>query len=352
MLVAGHDGDEVLDGVEDVGVGDVQRREAEAGDVRGPEVADDAALDECLHDAVGRGVPQRDLAAAPGVLARRDHLERRPETLVHQREEVVGQRQRRLAEYVDRHPVERVERGVERRQREDRRGPRGHACDPVRRGERALHVERPGVAEPAGDGLLPGALVTRMHPREGGGAGAAVEVLVRAADGDVRVRAEQVDRHRARRVAQVPLRQGAHLVRGRREPGQVEHRAGAEVDVRQRQHGDVAVEGGGGVGRVAPAQLEPEGASDAGGDVPVGREGRRLEHHDPSVGPQPRGGDERLEQRHRRRVADVHVTPVHADQRRDLGADSSSEADPVGVVPRRDQTRAATRRRPPAPCGR
>ncbi len=64
--------------------------------------------------------------------------------------------------------------------------------------------------------------------------------------------------HGAGGVAEVPLHQGAGLVGGGGEAGQVVHRAGPEVDVGQREQGDVVVEGGGRVGRVAPAQLEVE----------------------------------------------------------------------------------------------
>ena len=77
---------------------------------------------------------------------------------------------------------------------------------------------------------------------------------------------------------------------------------------------------------------------DPGGDVPVGRERRRLQHDHPAAGPQPRGGDERLEQRHAGRVARRARRP----RRRRSAARSSrrpgaAEPDPVGGVPRRDQ---------------
>ena len=99
--------------------------------------------------------------------------------------------------------------------------------------------------------------------------------------------------------------------------GQVEHRAGAEVHLGQREDGDVVVQGGRRVGRVAPAQLEAERARDALGDVAVGRERGRLDHDDPPVGTQPRGGDHRLEQGDAGRVADHHVLRCRPDQRRD-----------------------------------
>src|SRR5262245_62907766 len=50
------------DGVEDVDVTHVERREPEAQDVRGPEVTDDAVGDQPLHDRVTVGVRVADLA--------------------------------------------------------------------------------------------------------------------------------------------------------------------------------------------------------------------------------------------------------------------------------------------------
>ena len=91
-------------GVEDVCVRDVQRRESETGHVRGAEVADHAPLDECLHDAVSVVVAQGDLAAAYGVRTGSDHLERRPEPLVDQGDEQIGQREGRAAQVVEQTP--------------------------------------------------------------------------------------------------------------------------------------------------------------------------------------------------------------------------------------------------------
>ena len=56
---------QAIDGVPDVDEARVERREAEAQDVRRAEVADDAAGDERLHDGVAAlGVRDAHLAAA------------------------------------------------------------------------------------------------------------------------------------------------------------------------------------------------------------------------------------------------------------------------------------------------
>jgi hypothetical protein len=107
--------------------------------------------------------------------------------------------------------------------------------------------------------------------------------------------------------------------------------------VGERQQRHVLVEGRRRVGRVAPAQLEAERAGDPVGDVPVGGEGGGLQHHHAPVRTQPRGGGDRLEQRHGGRVADVHVLAGDPDERRDPRGHAAPQVDPVGGVPRRDQ---------------
>ena len=196
------------------------------------------------------------------------------------------------------------------------------------------------MAEPAGDRLFPGRLVAWMHPGEGGRARSAVEVLVGASHGDVGVRVEQRHGYRTRGVAEVPVRHGAGVVRGPGDRRHVVHGTGPEVDVRQSQHRNVVVESRGRVGGVAPAQLEVEQSHDACCDVPIGGEGRGLDHHDLPLRSQPARGHQRLEQGDARRVTDVHVASVDADQRRDPLRDAAAEVDPVRGVPRRDQARA------------
>src|SRR5262249_59115960 len=55
----------------DVGVAEVQRREAEAHVVGAAEVTDHTPVDEGLHDLVSMWVPERDLTAAHRSLAGR-----------------------------------------------------------------------------------------------------------------------------------------------------------------------------------------------------------------------------------------------------------------------------------------
>ena len=61
--------------VEHVDVADIERRETEAQQIRGAEIADHAASDQRLHDRVALAVGERDLAAPVRGLAWRGELE-------------------------------------------------------------------------------------------------------------------------------------------------------------------------------------------------------------------------------------------------------------------------------------
>jgi hypothetical protein len=90
---------------------------------------------------------------------RGDHLEGVAEPGVDELDEVVGQRQRRLAQRHHVDPVERVEGGVERGQGEHRRRAGRHPSHAGRGLVLEVHVERPDVPHPAGDRLPEGLLV-------------------------------------------------------------------------------------------------------------------------------------------------------------------------------------------------
>ena len=209
------------------------------------------------------------------------------------------------------------------------------------------------MPEPAGDRLVPGVLVPRVHPGERGGAGAAVEVLVGAADRDVGVRAGQVDRHRAGGVAQVPLHQRAGVVGGGGQRRQVEHRAGAEVDVGQREQRDVVVEGRrpGRPGRTSAARGRAAGR----------RRRRRTRRWGRWSAPAPPpGGPGRSREAATSVLNSVTVVEsptctssgAGADQRRDPGADAAGQVRPSRRCSTRDQARAPLVARPPAAAGR
>ena len=156
-------------------------------------------------------------------------------------------------------------------------------------------------------------------------------------DGQVGPGSREVDRHRPGGVAQVPQHQRAALLRPGGDPWQVEQGAGAEVDVGEREQGDVVVDRGERVGGVAPAQLQPEQLGHGGGDIAVGRERRGLQDQHASVRSQPGRGDRGLEQAHRGAVAEVEVGGGHPEQRGDPGCDPADEVHPAGVVPGADQ---------------
>ena len=102
------------------------------------------------------------------------------------------------------------------------------------------------------------------------------EVLVAAADGEVDAGLVERHRHHPGGVAQVPQRERARLVRGRREPRQVEQLTGAVVEMRQRDQGHLTSEAGQDprdVARRRGHDLELAGLGGRTEDVQVRREG-------------------------------------------------------------------------------
>ena len=112
-----------------------------------------------------------------------------------------------------RHAVEGVERRVEGDERQDVRRAADEAADALGRAEIEVEGERSGMAEPAGERRARRRLVARgdVEPRRG--AGAAVQVLVGAADGEVDAAAGEIDRQRAGGVGEIPQNERAGCVR-------------------------------------------------------------------------------------------------------------------------------------------
>ena len=80
--------------------------------------------------------------------------------------------------------------------------------------------------------------------KESGRAGAAVEVLVAAADRKIDAASVEFDRHSAGTVAQIPEHQRASLVRRVRDRLHVVDEPGPVVDMGQGDDGGVVVDGG------------------------------------------------------------------------------------------------------------
>ena len=115
-----------------------------------------------------------------------------------------------------------------------------------------------------------------MGPDERRRAGAAVQVLVAAADREVGAGAVQIDRHGAGGVREIPDHDRAGLMRRARQLGHPVHAAGAIVDVRQHQDRDAIVEMRRDLVGVDEHQLEAVLARERLGDVEIGREVRAL----------------------------------------------------------------------------
>ena len=205
------------------------------------------------------------------------------------------------------------------------------------------------MAEPARERLAQALAVhprgvPRMGPDKGRRAGAAVEVLVAAADREVGAGGVQVERHGAGRVRQVPDGERSGRVGDPRQLGHVVDPAAAVVDVRQQQQGDVVGQVIDQVGGLDQAQLQAGGDGDAFGDVEIGREVAALRQEGAACRRvrllQGGGGAQCLEQVDRGRVAGRDLARPGADQGRDPVADPAREVDPAGAVPAPDQALA------------
>ena len=195
------------------------------GTVAGPEVADHAAGDQRLHDGVGAGARCARQTCEPRCACSRGVAKRQAvagTARLHQFDEQIGQRQRLGAQ--GRHAAERlggqqgVEPAVQRRHADDGLGAAQVARDAGGGLVVGRELERRGVAPPAGQRLPEAVGVPGVHPDKGRRAGAAVEVFVAAADGEIGLRAGQVHRHGTRAVRQVPDREDAGGVGGGASP--------------------------------------------------------------------------------------------------------------------------------------
>ena len=165
-------------------------------------------------------MPERDVPAAPLGLARRAELEpERREPGVMEVDDERGQRDALLAEAVDAGLGDQPGALLHGREPEDRRRPGEEAADSVDRVVLRAHEELLALPEPAPDRRAQLRLELGSHVQEGGRPRPRVEVLVRAAHGEVGAARVQLHGDGAGGVAQVPEGQRARLAGGGRHAG-------------------------------------------------------------------------------------------------------------------------------------
>ncbi len=216
------------------------------------------------------------------------------------------------------------------------------------------HEEGVGVPHPPLDRLLQRRLVrgaVEVPPGdvgEGGRPGSAVEVLVGAADGEVHAPAVELDRHRSRRVAEVPEDEGPGVVddRGDRlDVGEVSRAVGDLAEHHDRgplPHGCADLFDGD--ARLAldldPADGQATLGGDALHDVAVGGEVVGVDDDLVPAGPGVDRGPDQLVEQHGRRVADGRLargrTEAHPG---DLVAQGERQVVPA-LVPAADESSA------------
>ena len=184
---------------------------------------------------------QADLRAALGRITRRQQLEfRRTLTdLAHEQLEQCI----RLA--LHRRHVDSgigIQRRIERRHRQDRRGADPHCIDPLRRPVVRSKLERGRMSKPALQWLPQPAEMSGRHISESRRTRATIEELVAAADREVGIGRREIDRHGAGAMRQVPDDQRPCIVRAPGKLRHVEPSPGAIVDLGQQHHRDLVVD--------------------------------------------------------------------------------------------------------------
>ena len=257
-------------------------------------------------------------------------------------DEAAGQFKRAGADLGHADAVPDIERGVERRELQHRRRADAHPCGA--RGRAIAGFEGKGrvMAKPAREHGLHLARVARRDIDEGRAAGAGVQVFIGAARREIGARARQIDRHRARRMGQIPKRQRP---RGMGRCGQRRHvvlAAGAVIDLGQHRHRHRFVDRGGDLIRRDGAQLIPltKKPGQPLRHVKIGREIAGIGQDHPAAGAQLQGRIQRLKHLDRKRVAQRHRARLCPDQPPDPVAQPLGQVHPARLVPGGDQHRA------------
>ena len=249
-----------------------------------------------------------------------------------------------------------------RRQRQDRRRPAQKRGDAVGRQPPLLHGELVPPAEPPPDRRPQLALMLGPHVEERGGARPAVQVLVRAADGEVGAGALQIDRDGPDSMGKVPQRQRAGLVRQRRDRLHVGDRRAAVRDVAQGYHRHVVIEGCRHVLRLRtldrvrldPANVQPARRRQPLHDIAIRGEVVPVGDDRAPASPGVERRPQELVQVHGGRVGHDHLAGTGADE---TGADQVADArrqrhpllvpgpdQPVGPLPTDDLLQPFQRR--------
>ena len=98
------------------------------------------------------------------------------------------------------------------------------------------------MAKPAGKRRFAAVDMTGGDIDEGGRTRPTVEVFIGATHREIRAAARHIDGQRACGMRQIPDRDGTGIMRLLRERGHVMHPPGAVIDLRQHQHGKIAVD--------------------------------------------------------------------------------------------------------------
>src|SRR5262245_21951644 len=264
-------------GGKDIGVAEVEWRKAETHVIGIAEVADHTALDEGLHDLVSMRVAKRDLAAAHCPLARRRQgYAEGAATFLDKGDKKVREPKTLLAQLIEVDLVPDLKRAGKCAHGKDRLCPARPRANSVARSEAAIERERTGMAPPARERLRELAMMAPGGEDKGRRAGAAVQVLVRTANGEIGAGGIEVNPQHADAMTKIPNGDGPCIMNAARQRGHVAQHAGAVVYVVDEHHADLVAEQVLNQRGIDPLQLYAQVRAHAGhalGHIDVGWEG-------------------------------------------------------------------------------
>ena len=257
-------------------------------------------------------------------------------------DEPLAQRHRGGAQIGHIDPVPGLQRLLQHRQLQDRRGADAQTFGGHGRTIGQFHVERAGMAEPPGQRRLQALDDVRPGIDEGRRAGAAIEVLISAADGEFRVAGGDVHRHRARAMGEIPDHHRARLMRLPRDRVHVMPPPAAEIDLGQQDGGDILADRAGHVlgGHQPQLVILADRVDQALRHVEIGREIAGIGQHHLARGPHLKRRRQRLVDLDRQGVTGGHGAFRRADQLPDPVAHDARQVHPARRVPGLDQVRA------------
>src|SRR6266480_195699 len=202
---------EYVGSIPDICESKVKRSEAEAHDVRRPKIADDAALDHCLHNRIALVEGDRYLAAAQRRLARGHDIHVRQQR-GDAGDEKLGKRETLLPQRCQFDAFQGVESHINAAQRNDRLSAAEKALDAGVGLKIAIEGKRRRMSPPARQGMPCGGVMVSRDVDKRRRSRTSVQIFVRASDREIDGMAIECKLDYAGGMTDIPHRQRACIV--------------------------------------------------------------------------------------------------------------------------------------------